>query len=77
MMDYYYPLLKLLSGEAFVRKLSILAILIAVSLALLTGQVALCADTLRARLPETLRLDEQGQLRKRKPVNYQPHRVVD
>lgn len=45
-----------------VRKLSILAILIAASLALPTGRVAFCADTPRARLPETLRLDEQGQL---------------
>ncbi|MGD0552150.1 MAG: outer membrane protein assembly factor BamD [Sedimentisphaerales bacterium] len=38
------------------RKLSILAILIAASLALPTGRVAFCA--------ETLRLDEQGQLQK-------------
>jgi len=39
-----------------VRKLSILAILIAASLVLPTARVALCA--------ETLRLDEQGQLQK-------------
>ncbi len=64
MMGYYYGMLILLSGtrgkylnEARVmRKLSILAILVAASLALPTGRVALCADTLR--------LDEQGQLQK-------------
>ena len=55
-MDYHYRLLELLNGEAIVRKLSILAILIAASLALPTGRVAFCA--------ETLRLDEQGQLQK-------------
>jgi outer membrane protein assembly factor BamD (BamD/ComL family) len=47
----------LLNGEAVVRKLGILAILLtAASLVLPTGRVALCA--------ETLRLDEQGQLQK-------------
>ena len=46
----------MLSGETVVRKLSILAILIAASSALLAGRVALCA--------ETLRLDEQGQWQK-------------
>lgn len=56
MMGYHYGMLILLSGKAVVRKLSILAILIAASLALLAGRVALCA--------ETLRLDEQGQLQK-------------
>ncbi len=56
MMGYYYGMLILLSGKAVVRKLSILAILIAASLALPTGRVALCA--------ETLRLDEQGQWQK-------------
>jgi outer membrane protein assembly factor BamD (BamD/ComL family) len=64
MMDYYYPLLKFLSGEAVVRKPSILAILIALSLALPTGRVAFCADTLRAPLRETMRLNEHGQLQK-------------
>jgi outer membrane protein assembly factor BamD (BamD/ComL family) len=56
MMGYYYGMLILLSGKAVVRKLSILAILIAASLALPAGRVALCA--------ETLRLDEQGQWQK-------------
>jgi len=56
MMGYYYGMLILLSGKAVVRKLGILAILIAASLALLMGPVALCA--------ETLRLDEQGQWQK-------------
>ena len=56
MMGYYYGMLILLNGKAVVRKLSILAILIAASLALPTGRVALCA--------ETLRLDAQGQWQK-------------
>lgn len=56
MMGYYYGMLILLSGKAVVRKLSILAILIAAGLALPAGRVALCA--------ETLRLDEQGQWQK-------------
>jgi len=56
MMGYHYGMQILLSGKAVVRKLSILAILTAASLALLAGRVALCA--------ETLRLDEQGQLQK-------------
>lgn len=55
-MGYYYKMLILLSGKAVMRKFSILAILIAASLTLPTGQVALCA--------ETLRLDEQGQWQK-------------
>jgi outer membrane protein assembly factor BamD (BamD/ComL family) len=64
MMDYYYGLLKL-SGEAMVRKLSILVILAAAGLALPTGQVAFCA--------ETLRLDEQGQWQKAADSNNEQY----
>jgi predicted negative regulator of RcsB-dependent stress response len=56
MMGYHYGMPILLSGKAVVRKLSIMAIVIAAVLALPMGRVALCA--------ETLRLDEQGQWQK-------------
>ena len=55
-MSYYYKTLILLGGKAVMRKIGILAILTAASLALPIGRVALCA--------ETLRLDEQGQWQK-------------
>ncbi len=65
-MGYYHGTLILLSGKTVVRKLSILAILIAASLALPAGRVALCADKSSVALAkeETLRLDEQGQWQK-------------
>jgi outer membrane protein assembly factor BamD len=56
MMGYYYTMMILLNGKAVMRKLSMLAILIATSLALPAGRVALCA--------ETMRLNEQGQWQK-------------
>jgi outer membrane protein assembly factor BamD (BamD/ComL family) len=66
MMGYYYRVLILLSGKAAMRKFSVLAILIAASLTLPTGRVALCADKSSVALAkeETLRLDEQGQWQK-------------
>jgi outer membrane protein assembly factor BamD (BamD/ComL family) len=64
MMSYYYKTPILLGGKAVVRKIGILAILIAAGLTLPMGRIALCADTLRAPLRETLRLDEQGQWQK-------------
>jgi outer membrane protein assembly factor BamD len=58
-------MLILLSGKAVMRKFSVLAILIAASLALPTGQVAVCA--------ETLRLDEQGQWQKAADSNNEQY----
>jgi outer membrane protein assembly factor BamD (BamD/ComL family) len=59
------PLTLLLNGEAVVRKLIILTILMASSLALPVGQVAFCA--------ETLRLNDQGQWQKAADSNEEQY----